>query len=452
VQRKITSLWGEKKVVLRQTSRAVTPFGGLSVFIEFLGRIGFRKQVSEHLPVHLKSPNAIEAGETFTAFLISVVAGARRFAHAGMLRRDRALHALLGMKRFPSDGTIRNLFKRFTQGMVVGMYEPLWAWQVKRLPERAQGYSLDLDSTVFERYGKQEGVKRGYNPRKPGRGSHHPLLAVLGEAHFVLHGWLRSGNTAAGRGVVEFLKEGLAKLESLAWVRVVRADSGFFAQELLQYLEGLGLRYIVVARMTKWLQREAARVEAWRALDEIYSVGEFQLQLFGWDQARRFVVVREQVQETKRSPGRKLFEIPNYTFRVFVTNRPDRPEEIWRDYNQRACIEQRIEELKSDLAADGFCLQEFFATEAAFLGILMLFNLLAEFQRASGMTAYRQPASLRAQVFLCGAILGRAGHRTVLHLSAAWGGLEKRNSLFDKLLDYRIPTSRKLEFQPCTTG
>jgi DDE family transposase len=452
VHREINALWGKKKVVLRQTARAVTPFGGLSVFIEFLEKIGYRQQVSAHLPVHLKSPNAIEAGETFTAFLISVVAGARRFAHAGMLRSDRALHALLGMKRFPTDSTIRNLFKRFTQGMVVGMYEPLWAWQVGRLPERAQGYSLDLDSTVFERYGKQEGVKRGYNPRKPGRGSHHPLLAVLGEAHFILHGWLRSGNTAAGRGVVEFLKEALVKLESLKWVRVVRADAGFFAQELLRYLEGQGLHYIVVARMTKWLQREAAQVQAWRALDEIYSVGEFQLQLFGWDRARRFVVVREQVQETKRSPGRKLFDLPAYTFRVFVTNLPDPPEAIWRDYNQRACIEQRIEELKSDLAADDFCLKEFFATEAAFLGILMLFNLLGEFQRASGMTGYRQPASLRAQVFLCGAILGRAGHCTVLHLSAAWGGLEKRNSLFDKLLDYQIPTSRKLEFQPCATG
>jgi hypothetical protein len=452
VHREINALWGKKKVVLRQTARAVTPFGGLSVFLEFLQKIGYRQQVSEHLPVHLKSPNAIEPGETFTAFLISVVAGARRFAHAGMLRADRALHALLGMKRFPTDGTIRNLFKRFTQGMVVGMYEPLWAWQLERLPKREAGYSLDLDSTVFERYGKQEGVKRGYNPRKPGRGSHHPLLAVLGEAHFILHGWLRSGNTTAGRGVVEFLKEALVKLESLEWIRVVRADSGFFAQELLKYLEEIKVSYIVVARLTSWLKREAARVEEWRALDANFSVGEFHLQLFGWDQARRFVVVREQLQETKRSPGRKLFEVPGYTFRLFVTNRPDAPEEIWRDYNPRACIEQRIEELKSDLAADDFCLKEFFATEAAFLGILMLFNLLAEFQRASGMTRYRQPASLRAQVFLCGAILGRAGHRTVLHLSAAWGGLEKRNALLDKLLHYEIPTSRKLKSQPCPTG
>ena len=81
MQREINPLWGEKKVVLRQTPRAVTPFGGLSVFIEFLGKIGYRQQVREHRPVHLKSPNAIDPGETFTAFLISVVAGAAFCAH-----------------------------------------------------------------------------------------------------------------------------------------------------------------------------------------------------------------------------------------------------------------------------------------------------------------------------------------------------------------------------------
>ena len=138
-------------MVLRQTPRAVTPFGGLSVFIEFLGKIGFAKQVSEHLPIHLKSPNAIDPAQTLTAFLMSVVAGARRFAHTTLLRADRALHALLGMKRFPTDDTIRNLFKRFKQGLVVQFYEPLWAWQLARLPKRTGGYSLDLDSTVFER-------------------------------------------------------------------------------------------------------------------------------------------------------------------------------------------------------------------------------------------------------------------------------------------------------------
>jgi hypothetical protein len=271
---------------------------------------------------------------------------------------------------------------------------------------------------------------------------------VLAEAHFILHGWLRSGNCGAARGAVEFLKEALALLGPSHRLRIVRADSGFFEEPLLSFLEERQLTYIVVARLTRWLKREATRVKEWKALDAVYSVGEFQLQLYGWEKARRFVVIRERVEEQKDSVGRKLFDLPGYTFRLFVTNRPQAPEEIWRDYNQRADVENRIAELKYDLAADDFCLQEFFATEAAFCAILMLFNLLGEFQRASQMKGYRQPATLRTQVFLCGAILGRSGHRVVLHLSSAWGGLAMRKPLLDNILSYVLPTSPKLELQP----
>ena len=450
MQREITPIWGRRKVVLRQTRRAVTPWGGMSPFVEFLGRIGFAERVEQHMPVRLSSPNAMEPAQTWTAFLVSVLAGARRFAHAGMLRGDEALHQLWGIARFPTDDTIRNLFQRFSQGAVVRFFEPLWEWQMERLPERTEGYSLDLDSTVFERYGEQEGARRGYNPKKPGRASHHPLLAVLAEGYFILHGWLRSGNCSSSRGVVEFLKEALARLGGRQRIRVVRADSGFFDQELLSFLEERELPYIVVARMTKWLRREAARANEWEELDENYSAGEFRLQLFGWDRARRFVVIRERLREEKRSPGRRLLEVPGYTFRLLVTSCSASPAELWRDYNQRADMEKRIAELKYDLAADDFCLRQFFATEAVFCSILMLFNLLAEFQRASGMKSYRQPATLRMQVFLCGAIAGRAGHRLVLHLSQAWGGLEQRHALFENLLAYQRPTSPKLVSQTIT--
>lgn len=444
MQKEITPIWGRKKVVLRETGRAVTPWGGLSLFVEFLGRIGFAERIGEHMPVRLRSPNAMDPSQTWTAFLVSVLTGARRFAHAGILRGDEALRQMLGIARFPTDDTIRNLFKRFSQGTVYEFFEPLWKWQMERLPERPEGYSLDLDSTVFERYGQQQGARRGYNPKKPGRASHHPLLAVLGEAHFILHGWLRSGNCSSSRGVVEFLKEALARLGGRPRIRVVRADSGFFDQELLSFLEERELRYIIVARLTKWLKGEAARVSEWEPLDDNYAAGEFRLQLFGWDRARRFVAIRERLRQEKRSPGRRLLEVPGYTFRLFVTSCSASPAEIWRDYNQRADLEKRIGELKYDLAADDFCLHQFFATEAVFCSILMLFNLLAEFQRATGMKSYRQPATLRMQVFLCGAIAGRAGHRLVLHLSQAWGGLQQRKPLFETLLTYRQTTSPKL--------
>jgi len=96
---------------------------------------------------------------------------------------------------------------------------------------------------------------------------------------------------------------------------VVRADAGFFDQQLLGFLEQRGLPYIVIARLTLWLKREAARVTAWRALDEHYAVGEFSLQLFGWDRPRRFVVIREQLRAERPSLGRKLLEVPMRAYR-----------------------------------------------------------------------------------------------------------------------------------------
>ena len=76
-------------------------------------------------------------------------------------------------------------------------------------------------------------ARRKAKPRHPGRKSHHPLLAVLAEAPFVLHAWLRSGNTSSGRGVCAFLKEAFAYLPAGWRLRCLRADSGFFDQALL---------------------------------------------------------------------------------------------------------------------------------------------------------------------------------------------------------------------------
>ena len=80
--------------------------------------------------------------------------------HALLLRADRALHALLGMKRFSTDGTIRNLFKRFTPGMVVRFYEPLWAW-VAAAP---RGWRSEREATVWtwtRRYWSARGSRKG---------------------------------------------------------------------------------------------------------------------------------------------------------------------------------------------------------------------------------------------------------------------------------------------------
>jgi hypothetical protein len=62
------------------------------------------------------------------AFVLSVIVGPRRFAHANQLRADRALHALLGMKRFPSDDTILNYIRRFNSASSVTLRLETPAW------------------------------------------------------------------------------------------------------------------------------------------------------------------------------------------------------------------------------------------------------------------------------------------------------------------------------------
>ena len=176
----ITSLFGDAKLVLDETPKSISPFGGLASFIAFLGQIGFAQAVQRRLPfAEPASNNAIPLAHSLTAFLLSVVVGAQRFAHCEWLRADRVLHALLGLERFPSDDTIRNFFLRFSQGHIEAFWRPLWRWLVRLVPCPAAGFAPDLDSTVFCREGQQEGARQGFNPRRQGRPSHHPLLAVL---------------------------------------------------------------------------------------------------------------------------------------------------------------------------------------------------------------------------------------------------------------------------------
>jgi hypothetical protein len=61
--------------------------------------------------------------------------------------------------------------------------------------------------------------------------------------------------------------------------------------------------------------------------------------------------------------------------------------------------------------ADGFCLQSFNGTEAAFRLICFLFNLLADFKRDITRDESPRLMTLRTQVLVAGAILGSDGRK-----------------------------------------
>ncbi len=179
---KIHSLFGSRQVHFRGTSKPITPFGGLINLVELFGKIRLTNAIQEFMLFRLSSPNAIPQAHTLMAFFFSAIVGASRFAHTNWLRADKALHAMLGIPRFPGTDTIRNLFSRFTQDAIESFWRPLWRWLLPHFAAPHEGFSLDLDSTIFQRSVRQQGAAKGYNPQRPGRKSHHPLLAVLGEA------------------------------------------------------------------------------------------------------------------------------------------------------------------------------------------------------------------------------------------------------------------------------
>jgi hypothetical protein len=73
---------------------------------------------------------------------------------------------------------------------------------------------LDCDSSVNTRYGSQEGAKKGYNAQKPGRASHHPLIAFVNDLKLVANFWLRSGDAHSAKNFEGFLEETLSILSS----------------------------------------------------------------------------------------------------------------------------------------------------------------------------------------------------------------------------------------------
>jgi hypothetical protein len=377
---------------------------------------GVRQVLQRALPDGRTSPNQIPVVDLVLAFFAAVLSGGRRFAHVERLRTAEVVQAILGLVRMPSAMTLTRYFGGLVRSQVEHLSVVLGEFVLARLPRSPLGATLDLDSTVFERYGRQEGSLKGYNPRKHGRPSHHPLLAMLAEAKLVLHAWLRSGNTASARGVKAFLAETLARLPHDFRLYAVRADSGFFVRELLEELEGRGLPYVIAVRMNPLLRRAVAGIRQWQAFAPGLQAAETTYRAHGWSAPHRLVVVRELLDERPEARGRRLLEVPGYTFHVLVTTLGHEPVATWRFYNSRAEIENRLKELKEDFGADGFCLQSFEGTEAAFRLICFLFNLIAEFKREVTQEQAPRLSTLRTQVLVVGAILGHQGRRTVLRL------------------------------------
>lgn len=438
MQTKDTSVGPSMGLRIEFTEKPVSGWGGLVLFLRFVDRCGVREWLARALPDGRTSPNQIPVTDIALAFLTTVLTGGQRFAHVERLRGDETIRALLGMGRMPSAMTLTRYFGGFVQSQVARMTDVLWEFLAERLPVLTE--VLDLDSSVFERYGEQEGSLKGHNPRRHGRPSHHPLFAFLAESRLVLHAWLRSGNTGSERGATAFLAEVFAKLPTQFTLRALRADSGFFVKEFLEELERRALPYVIVARMTHPVKRAIRSIEKWERLDEGLAISETQYQAPTWPSARRLVVVRQELKARPDARGRRLIEVPGYAFHSFVTTYAGTPREVWDFYRGRADCENRLKELKEDFNLDCFCLQSFRGTEVAFQLGCFLFNLVALFKRSVTQDPRPRLSTLRTSLFVVGAILGARGHQRVLRL----GLRARRREAFTTLLARTDPTVAQL--------
>ena len=429
-----TSLLGGRKIGIAFTDKAVTPWGGLTLFSGLARQIGLEQALREALPFQLTSPNATDPVEIVLAFMAGVLTGSRRLAHIERLRWDEGVRQILGVKRFVSDTTLARFFQRFSAGGVTQVFESLMRWQLGLITLTED--ILDLDSSIMERYGKQEGAFLGYNPKKHRRPSHHPLIATLGKRPWVVNAWLRSGNTTSASNAEQFLEETLALLPTATAIRYLRADSGFGVEPFLSRVEDKKLIYTVAARFTKGLRNLTAGVTNWRELEPGIEVSEVMFQAHGWKRIRRVVLIRQRAKERDFVRGRELFNLPGYLYQAILTNRTDAPEDVWRFYRRHAEIETKIRELKWDYGIDGFAQKKFFATEAMFRLVCVTYNLMSLLQEKTGQQGYQTLGTLRAQLLTCAALVGHDGRKTILRLSLAGPWRER----FERALGSFFPT------------
>jgi hypothetical protein len=431
------------------TNKEVTPWGGMVFLRQFLDQIKFSEQVSgcSFLP-QPGSNRGYDPSVILESFICSIWCGATRFIHTEQIRSDRALSKIFGWKNVPAQDAYKRFFGKFSQTDNLRTADYFFRWLIESY--QYDNFTLDIDSSVLTRYGSQEGAKRGYNPQKRGRPSHHPLVAFVNDLRLVTNLWLRSGDTGSSHNFLAFLENTLEKFGTKK-VSLIRLDSGFCSDEILRYLEKADaenetekkrkLNYIVAAKFYHPIQREIAETDAWLPLDDGIEICEKMYKADKWKSLRRMVVVRQKLSKRPQAAGKILTlfseeEIHrNYRYSAFFTNLDLAPAEIWRLYRGRSDAENRIKEIKYDFGFDSFNLKDFYATEVALIFGMIAYNLMSIFRMfVLQEKTQKRLSTLRFRTFAIGAYFQKVNEKLVLTIALT----KKRRRWFEDLWDYPI--------------
>jgi len=136
---------GQIKVRWDENSQA-TVQGQMAFFIEFLVATGLFEQWVTECPLSYKSPNGSEPRDVLGTWMLSILSGHWRYAHASAIRADGVNPGLLGMKGVVAEDTLRRGIKAIEEEAGV-------EWLLKHIGRAAVGllyapWVMDVDVTV----------------------------------------------------------------------------------------------------------------------------------------------------------------------------------------------------------------------------------------------------------------------------------------------------------------
>ena len=350
---------------------------------------------------------------------------AARLAHDPMhkllLGRDPVLGDALA-----SQSTLSRFENDVTRGELLALSEALLetvASRPGRRRRKVRRITIDLDVTDDPAHGAQQltffnNFYGGY--------CYLPLLAFLTfdreSEQYLCAAALRPGNAPTQAGALTLLKRIVGHLqERFPRARIlVRLDGGFAEPELFEFLDVVGVDYVVACPKNKVLEREAeldlivARVlsEASDKTEHVYT--DFAYAAGTWSRERRVICKAEVV----RLEGRE----PRLNARFVVTNLTRKPQRIYeRIYCQRGEVENRIKEL-FDVAIDRTSCTRFLANQLRVLLAAAAYVLLQELRLVARGTAWAraQVATLRLDLLKVGVQVIASVRRLVLRLPASF--------------------------------
>lgn len=297
----------------------------------------------------------------------------------------------------------------------------------RRLGRKAKIITLDFDPTDDLTYGQQE--FSFYHGHYGG----HCFLPLIGTIQFnrekqqsLLCAVLRPGNAGAALGLLPILKRLLEKIRAAfpkARIRV-RLDGGFGNPTVLDYLDTVGVEYVVGLANWAALKRRAKKAQR-LAMREYKRRGQTH-QVFGetmfktkttWPHRRRVIYKAEVVDY----PGRE----PRQNLRFLVTNFKMSPKQTYQWYCRRGDPENRIKELKHGLELGRTSCSSFQANQLRVQITAAAYVLMQELARQARHSDLRdaQVTRLRDRLLRLPVWVEESVRRVVLHLPASFLGM-----------------------------